>query len=1531
MIMFNDEEPSDDDPYIISGFMALQMAIESSFVDMWRDQEKPIVAKQLILGRFPFYKINFLIMPSVTRPNVSVIYYMTVVAFLLLPIATLQKIIHDKKTGFRELMRMMNISITVLYIGWIYYLMIVAIPVTIVTTALLYPVYSNSNPATIAIFILTYITMTSCFMFMIGTFFNQAIKALITSLLLWLLLAHLTIVLDQFLANSSIYAKILSLALPHSGLLYGIITFTSSGQIGELSSRKLARLQMEAKTRKNFEYHDVYNIISAKDKISIGIILTSWAVHIIIWSLLTVYMDNINPGRFGSAKPCYYPCKKGKKVLQDFDTTLRGTTNWSAVEQTSSKIIPSIRVKKVTKKFGRLSEKIVAVNEMSIDFYHGEFNVLLGHNGAGKSSLLKMIIGTYKPNRGQVYIEGRDYNLDEESDGHLIGYCPQENILVNYLTIVQHLYMFGMMKGMSYKNANVAALDLLDQLGLTAVKDSKTKNFSFGIQRRVCLAMALIGGAKILILDEPTYGIDPEYRRQVWDILSSIKKNKTIIMATNSMEAADILADRIAIIANGRIECYGTKMYLNRRYGIGFVLSIVIQEDCDLDNLHIEIQQYSSQPVKLRSTMGLVVRFDLARGTRMTKLLQFLEHNKEELQINSLAVNAASIEGQFLRIGLASQYRERRVYLPFDKYEGITQKRRRDLLHSEKTWERLNGRILWRQQVLTMFYKKFLHLLSSWKLYVFSIFLSFIACALTMMISELGTLFIFRTAEMHMNVTKYTANNYRMLYYAANTGNTKTFLHSLYTTGQTYNKLGNFHISKNITSSDLMIHPNLHSIEFRDRYFIAVDIMKKARVDLMYSSTAVHSGPIAINLLHNALLHYYTGSSNVKIKLNSQPIVDPRLWQHRLVHPRSIRNWENVAIAVSLLLIIPTIDMVTKEVKSVSKVLQLNTVGMTTLLYWMPIYIVDIVLYAISLLVTSLMGLLTYSSAIRITGIEFVQGFMIFLCYGVAAIPIGYLIQVFSRRTNTVYMILILMNLVIVLLINASVTLPLLVHLLGSTGKLILEIILHAFPPYVLSCIISNYITLSLYNKQCKIHNACGTDLGLEDPCCQNCKNQSCYQPLSVIFTKQSGVNYFHSIAEDILILISQAFLFNLLREIFEDKNRMKWYKMFSNDAQVIDQRVQPEILIEKEKVDKLMKVYEMENCLPGNIALVVQNLSKKYENVTVVRGINFTIKKQECFGLLGANSSGKSTIFKMLTGQSRINTGRAVIRDWELTRDHDKFIGMTGYCPQIGGLNLFLTGRQNLEMFAALRGIPFRNIAEEVNKWLDIFDLLDFENMKIESCPWGVRRKICILQCLIGDLPIILLDEPSSGIDIMTRHALCDTLHQMREMGRSLLVTTHNMEEAEALCLRVGILVDGQFIALDSCESLKQKHGSNFTLRIRLHTEFKQETLDAVMKTIEEAFPKIVFKDRHLAILKYELPSDIPYSNVFEKIEKIRIRHATVMDFSLNQPMMEQVFLALMKERNEKMIDDERKNVLSRLWKILLSRMAFFRTIYTL
>ncbi|XP_051155722.1 phospholipid-transporting ATPase ABCA3-like [Leptopilina boulardi] len=370
-------------------------------------------------------------------------------------------------------------------------------------------------------------------------------------------------------------------------------------------------------------------------------------------------------------------------------------------------------------------------------------------------------------------------------------------------------------------------------------------------------------------------------------------------------------------------------------------------------------------------------------------------------------------------------------------------------------------------------------------------------------------------------------------------------------------------------------------------------------------------------------------------------------------------------------------------------------------------------------------------------------------------------------------------------------------------------------------------------------------------------------------------------------------------------------FKKITNSIAILKKKKNPElidesiesmekqILEEKQKCAELMKEFEETGQLRSEVSILVQNLTKQYGKQMVIQGVDFTVNQKECFGLLGMNSTGKSTILKILTGETNITKGNAIIQKYYLDNNFDQFSGLVGYCPQYGGLNEYLTGRQNLTFFAIIRGIPYKNIQREVDKWMDVFDLLDFENVQIYKCSWGIQKKICILQCLIGDLPILYLDSPTIGIDALSKNVLFDVLNQSREMGRSLLITTHSIEDVEALCLRVSILREGKFIIIGNFEDLKNMYGNVilFVTLNNLNQELNEET-KFIKYIIIESFPGIILKETSLEnTLTFEIPKHIDYNNVLTLLRDLSAKYSSINDFSLNQPTFEQIFIELTKQ----------------------------------
>jgi len=182
-------------------------------------------------------------------------------------------------------------------------------------------------------------------------------------------------------------------------------------------------------------------------------------------------------------------------------------------------------------------------------------------------------------------------------------------------------------------------------------KNSKAVDLSGGQKRKLCLGMALIGNPNILLLDEVTSGMDPYSRRKVWDLLQRIKKDHVTLLTTHSMDEADILADRKAILSQGTIRCEGSSLFLKSRFGLGYHLNIIIEEGCDIKVIEALIGKYIPHFVLLKQ-LGIDYKYNLPMASvgSFPQLFAVLEENKDSLRLQSFFVSMTSLEEVFLNL-----------------------------------------------------------------------------------------------------------------------------------------------------------------------------------------------------------------------------------------------------------------------------------------------------------------------------------------------------------------------------------------------------------------------------------------------------------------------------------------------------------------------------------------------------------------------------------------------------------------------------------------------------------------------------------------------------------------------------------------------------------------------------------------------------------------------------------------------------------------------------------------------------------------
>ena len=230
-----------------------------------------------------------------------------------------------------------------------------------------------------------------------------------------------------------------------------------------------------------------------------------------------------------------------------------------------------VQVRGLRKVFG----KKVAVSDATFAIRDSEIFCLLGHNGAGKTTTMSMMTGAMAPDGGSASFFGiRTLGPLAEADGldrlrQLLGFCPQHDALFPQLTLREHLIFYSRLKGVEEARAENEASGLLELFRLTEMAEGFPLKLSGGQKRKVMMAAALTGGSRLVVLDEPTAGMDPVARREVWTLLRDVRVDRSVLLTTHHMEEAEALADRVAIMAAGSVTCCGTLSFLKRHFGGG--------------------------------------------------------------------------------------------------------------------------------------------------------------------------------------------------------------------------------------------------------------------------------------------------------------------------------------------------------------------------------------------------------------------------------------------------------------------------------------------------------------------------------------------------------------------------------------------------------------------------------------------------------------------------------------------------------------------------------------------------------------------------------------------------------------------------------------------------------------------------------------------------------------------------------------------------------------------------------------------------
>ena len=224
-------------------------------------------------------------------------------------------------------------------------------------------------------------------------------------------------------------------------------------------------------------------------------------------------------------------------------------------------------------------------------------------------------------------------------------------------------------------------------------------------------------------------------------------------------------------------------------------------------------------------------------------------------------------------------------------------------------------------------------------------------------------------------------------------------------------------------------------------------------------------------------------------------------------------------------------------------------------------------------------------------------------------------------------------------------------------------------------------------------------------------------------------------------------------------------------------------------------------------LAISAQGLTKKFGNFTAVDNITFRVGQGEIFGFLGANGAGKTTAIRMLTGLSSPSGGTARVAGYDVYTQSEQVKRRIGYMSQRFSLYEDLTVRENIVFYGGVYGLPFRQIREKADRLIHQLHLREVAKTLVKALPLGWKQKLAFSVALLHEPDIVFLDEPTGGVDPITRRQFWESIYATAEAGTTVFVTTHYMDEAE-YCDRVSIMVDGRIEAMDTPRSLKSQFG---------------------------------------------------------------------------------------------------------------------------
>ncbi|CAK1584899.1 unnamed protein product [Parnassius mnemosyne] len=1466
---------------IYEPFMRLQWAIDTSYLQLLLQDVN--INQTVTLQEFPYVNMNEDINQVIVILS-GVLAVMCWLSLLLVFVFLMSRLLEERISGIEELIKMSGVSGNTLGISHFLNVVPTGLMYCVVNTALLTasanPLIPSSNPLLIGIILALHFVSVIAMAFACSYFVKNTQYAVTLSLFVYVALW-----VPSRLAAEHVPRSLRALAglLPHAPL--------------RAFWEELATLE---RFGQGLTFSNMATTHGA-NSFSVLLSMLFFIVQSAVFFLLAWYLSHVNPGPYGQALPWgfifqrqYWNQKKITPETEFEESEEPITQDPLFFEEAPKNLEAGIKIVNVTKAF----PKKLALSNVSLDIYKGEITVLLGHNGAGKTTLMNIITGMISATSGKVYVEGFDNVTQKDKVRKLLGLCPQHNLFFPDLTVLEHIIFFSMLKGTGYRSARAESRELVRQLGLAGKESSRSGQLSGGMKRRLQLACALAGRAQVLVLDEPTSGLDVETRRSLWDLLLSLRGDRCVLLSTHFMEEADALGDRVAALHAGRLRCHATTMHLKRALGTGYRLSFTtIGVPKEEAITKVVKSQVTDASVKEKSLNTITYNLPAKNSSNFPQLFKTLESKRSELAIDSIGVGISTLEEVFLK--LCSD-----IDTTFTQ-DGV------DGGSVEPTYNTVTGVRLYWQQLLVLLKRQVKYLLSKkMSVLILQVIMPILTLGVFTYMSNNPHYDVKRNSVALMDLNMYEDLPERRVLYNINTSDT-----ALRTLTDHYKDVV-FEKTDDVVAS-LLAYGKKDIVEY-NKYLVGIEL-NDTDAKVLFTTRVRHAAPAALSLLREALAarlaprSLFSGQLGALATYN-QPLADPTLdnsLPDQTVQPKDTvmaAMWATVVVFVVLATNINLVSLPCKERRSGARRLHVLA-GCGGALHWAATLLAHAALCVLTLLLPALLLAACLDAEATLSQPDLLGTMFVVLLLGsLSFFSFMYLVSFYfgERGSSTV-----LVGCIIIFgfLTTSMKTVDDIFK--GNQDKdfshYILTLCGYIAPPHTLTIAAMKTVNVARLNAYCTLNKHKCPRLFVPDEgfdtntCCILDSNPRCYFCIDNYSPGESMlIMFFQFVVYMTLVILTQNGVFNRLAD------------------RLFNQRYSPKYKDDADEMVRAEKTYVSQAItLPPNQiqeAMLVDDIHKNYvqlfkKSCNAVKGVSFSVKNGECFGLLGVNGAGKSTTFKMLTAEECPTRGTIFANGQHLKKNRGKYLQSLGYCPQFFGLDDFLSGYDNLALLLTLRGLSAEDVKNAAKSWIEVVGLQASGARRAAGYSGGMARRLAAGAALCTGARVALLDEPTAGVDVSARRRVWAALRRALAARRATLVTSHSMDEMEALCSRIAIMSGGRVRALGSAAALRAAHAQGHAVQLKLrpapalaHADVTDSAKSDVQRLKSELHQKFncQLKDEHKTMLHYHINETMRYSDLFTELETLKNSNPIVEDYSVTETTLEEVFLSFAKETHD-------------------------------